>query len=95
MSSIIFVMNKEQADDLQKFWGDKFPMMCMTECAELQEAICKLDMSPYHPYQKEKKEVLKEEIRDVIIGISGLMARYDITDTDINELIVAKLKEDK
>ena len=92
MTSIIFVINKESADDMQKFWGDKFPMMCMEEAAELQQAISKMER---YTNQPERKEDLKEEIRDVIICISGLMARYDITDTDINELIVNKLKEDK
>lgn len=92
MSSIIFVINEENADDVQKFWGDQFPMMCMEEAAELQQAISKVER---YSNQPERKENLKEEIRDVIICISGLMARYDITDTDINELIVNKLKEDK
>ena len=92
MNSIIFVMNRESADDVQKFWGDQFPMMCVEEVAEFQQAVSKLER---YSNQPERKENLKEEIRDVIICIAGLMARYDISDSEINKLIVNKLKEDK
>jgi NTP pyrophosphatase (non-canonical NTP hydrolase) len=96
MSSIIFVINEESADDVQKFWGDKFSMMCMEECAELQQAISKYERYPVSDKNSDKyRQNLKEEIRDVMICISGLMNRYYISDGEINEMIDAKLMEDK
>lgn len=91
MNSIIFVVNEEAADKVQKFWDTNFSMMCMEECAELQQAIAKQKRFR----STETSQNLKEEIRDVMICISGLMKRYGISDGEINEMIASKLKENK
>lgn len=91
MKSIIFVVNEEAADKVQKFWDFNFSMICMEEAAELQQAIAKQKRFQ----STETIQNLKEEIRDVMICISGLMKRYGISDGEINEMIASKLKENK
>ena len=92
MNTLIFAVNKESANEIQKFWGGKFPMMTMEEAAEFQQAVSKIERYGNLP---DRKEDLITEMADVMISISGLMARYDISDSEVNEQIARKMSMKK
>lgn len=71
-----------------KYWGDKMPMMCMEELAELQQAISKKERG-----EENADKNLVDEIGDVYITLEILMNLYNIDPKDIAERINYKLKK--
>lgn len=76
-----------KAKGIGNYWNEKFPIMCTEECAELQLAISKHERYSNPATLKN----LKEEIRDALICIFGLMARFGISQDEINEMVKEKM----
>lgn len=74
----------------EQYWGNRVPMMVMEECGELIQAISKAERGKDPVRLK-----LKEEIRDVVIGLLMLTEYYDIEHTDILFMALNKLKEER
>lgn len=86
---MLIAVDSEKANEIQKYWNDKFPMMCMEECAELALAISKQER-----YSNEETLVnLQKEMADVIICISGLCKKYGITNMDVTHYILQKTEK--
>ena len=84
---LVYYCDDVKAKDIEKYWGDRFPMMFVEECAELQLAIAK-----HERYSNEETlKNLKEEMRDVIMCISAYSTRLNIDPMEINGLIKEKL----
>lgn len=80
-----------KCDEVQKFWGDKMPMLAMEEAGEFIQAISK--------YEREQNDITRQnlidEIGDMLITIMALQARYEdggLSDA-INKRIVTKLNK--
>lgn len=98
ISSINFDVRK--VHDVEKYWGDKMPMMAMEEAAELVLAISKTerDVDEYGHLKYENGEAwhnLVEEMRDMFISLLALQFRYGIDNETINKAINEKLNMKK
>lgn len=98
ISSINYDVRK--VHDVEKYWGDKMPMMAMEEAAELVLAISKTerDVDEYGHLKYENGEAwhnLVEEMRDMFISLLALQFRYGIDNETINKAINEKLNMKK
>lgn len=80
-----------KCDEVQKFWGDKMPMLAMEEAGEFIQAISK--------YEREQNDITRQnlidEFSDMLITLMALQARYEdgeLSDA-INKRIVTKLNK--
>jgi NTP pyrophosphatase (non-canonical NTP hydrolase) len=96
-------------DGVTRFWKHKMPMMAMEECAEVIQAISKVErardvykealeddveVADAANYQiGKRKDELKDEIRDIYISIRALMLYYGIDESDIMERVEVKLNK--
>ena len=72
--------------DATKINKDLCTLISMEECSELVQAISKAKRG------KLNKENLIEEIADVLICIDWLKDIYDISESELNEMILFKIK---
>ena len=89
--------------DVAHYWGHKMPMMAMEECAELIQAISKIERCEEdedgfltekgNMEYKIRLDELKDEIRDVYISIRAIMHTYKIGEEDIMERVYNKLNK--
>lgn len=77
--------------EVEKFWGDKMPMMAMEEAGEFIQALSKLERKG----SAEAKQNLKEEIRDMYISLGAVITRYDIDSQEIIDMMDEKLNTKK
>lgn len=70
------------------FWDEKMPMLCMEECGELIQAVSKVERKGL---DVDTERNLKEEIRDIYISLMAIQFHYNISDTEIEEMIGQKL----
>lgn len=80
-------MYSEKIKEIIKFWGDKMPMMCMEELAELQQVISKKERG-----KNSNKDII-DEMGDVYITLEILRTMYDIDEKDIDRRIDEKLNK--
>ncbi len=86
-----------QCKEVTRRWGTKMPMLCMEECAELIQAISKMervgDIQPEFITSNEanRKQDLIDEIGDVLITIEAIKNYYAITDAQVDLRIETKL----
>lgn len=82
--------------EVAEYWGDRMPMMCMEEAAELIQAISKLERfrdNVFVGIPKEAKKPLIDEIGDMYISINAIMYYYGISQEDINKRVEYKLNK--
>ena len=72
-----------KVDDIEKFWGDKVPIMACEELGELITAISHRERG------RIDNDQVAAEIADVLISCGMLMTRYKISE----ELLTNKLTE--
>lgn len=87
MAKMFFI---EEAKEIANFWGDKMPMMAMEEMAELTKAISKIERKGE---SEDRLAELIDEIGDVYISLSAIMARYEIFEEDVNRRIENKVNK--
>lgn len=89
------------------FWDSRMPGMAMEECAEVIQAINKVERAEHEYIMAEekdpevadaawyaynkRKDELKDEIRDVYISLRALIHHYDLEEDDIMDRVVKKL----
>lgn len=80
-------MNKEELYKrmLDKF-GDLQMVVAIEELSELQKEVCKAMRGKFN------KEHLTEEVADVKIMVDQIMARYDLQESEVQQVINEKLK---
>ena len=85
--------------DVDEHWKTKMPMMAMEELAECIQAISKCERRSFYykdgtsTHDEEKLENLKKEIADVYISLYAIMQHYDISGSDIEDLMNLKLRK--
>ena len=77
----------EHADEMSRYWGDKYPLMSAEEMSELIEAVSGIERG------KSSKQDVINEMGDVIIAVSILCARYGISPRDVISRIDLKIKQ--
>ena len=86
-----------QCREVTRRWKNKMPMLCMEECAELIQAISKMervgDIQPEFvtPNEANRRQDLIDEMGDVLIAIEALKNYYGITDAQVELRIGTKL----
>ncbi len=80
-----------KCDEVQKYWGNKMPMMLMEESGELIQAISK--------YERDKnantRQNLIDEIGDMYISLMAIQLQYetDISPEEVEKRIEKKLNK--
>ena len=74
--------------EVEMFWGDSMPRMCVEELSELTKAICKCER-----YDKDDRSVEKviDEMGDVLISVWALAHHYGISKQDIGKRVKEKM----
>lgn len=81
-----------QCREVAKHWGNRMPMMCMEEAAELIQAISKMERVPETGETViDSKEHLIEEMGDILIAVEALREFYRIPEDKIEMRIREKL----
>lgn len=86
-----------QCREVAKHWGNRMPMMCMEEAAELIQAISKMEriagLKPEETplSEPDRKQDLIDEMGDILIAIEALKEYYDIPDAKVEMRIEEKL----
>ena len=73
-------------------FGDLVPTVCMEECAELIQAISKVQRSIANGDEAPPIGGVIEELADVIIAMNLLQLKWDIDFEKVEEKFVAKIK---
>lgn len=80
--------------DVMNYWGELLPMASMEECAELAQAISKMERKKAGKTPKSGVKCRKnliDEIGDVLICIYSLCQKYGISDDEIDKRIEYKM----
>lgn len=100
---------EDEIKSVADHWGDKMPMMAMEECAEVIQAISKVErntdifrkclesdpeVADAAQYQwSGSKDKLTDEIRDVYISMRALIYYYNLDEVKILEKVKTKLNK--
>ena len=92
----IYINNQDQIDIIEHYGIDNQLGIHMEECAELIQAVSKLNRGwrANDDYFKARDQVA-EEIADVIVCISQLQIILGLDDEDIEQIVKAKLRRQK
>ena len=79
----------EQFEEIEKFWGNRMPMMAIEELSELTQAISKCER---HGIVAERKNLV-DELGDVLISVMCIAKHYGIDESEIERRIEDKTKK--
>ncbi len=93
----MFNVKRTKAVKIRNWWGEKLPLMAAEEAGEFVKAISKAERTDEYEMNKYKnikylkdeelRQNLIDELGDLAIAMQAIMARYDISDEEVQRRI--------